>query len=168
MSSQRPLDYWLLWIVALASLILNLVIIKALLDTKQQVSAAAGIAAQSLRQLRSGSIDYTVAIDEQMPVSLTIKYAETLTVPISTSIPVQTNLTGQISTFLGAIPFNVPVDTSFPVNVNPSVPLNVAIPVSASVPVKMDVPIHIDLATTPLGSSLGEVEAYLQKVAEGK
>ncbi len=161
----RTLDYYLLWLVALVSLILNVVIIRALLDARLQVGQAAGQAAQAVGQARASAIDYQVEINENLPISMTLHYEDTILVPISTTLPIDTNISVPLETPFGAIPLNFPVKTTIPVRIRPEVPLSVALPVSVTIPVNVVVPIHVELADTPLGASLHEAEQYLLDVA---
>lgn len=167
MFTKRPIDYWLLWGVALSSLILNLVVINALLNAQKQVGQAARAAAVGVSKLRAGAIDYNVHIDQQIPVNLNVTYSETVSVPISATVPIN----AQISTVLqlpliGAYPLSLPVNTTVPISLTQKIPINLAIPVNTTVPIVMDVPIHIEFAETALGASLVDVENYLNQTAE--
>lgn len=161
---KRTWDYWALWVVALISLALNGFVIQALLNARRQAADGAAQAVTALGRLRESSINYTVHIDESIPVSLNVPFNTTVAVPISTTIPINTEVTAEINTFLGPIPVTVPIHTSVPVNLRTEVPVNVTVPISTSVPVKFDVPVVLDLADTKLGEALMSVEAYLQTV----
>jgi hypothetical protein len=165
--ARRPVDYYLLWAVAIVSLGLNLYVINVLMQAKQQVAQAASSAATALGQLSGTAIDYSVPISQTLPVSFTVAYRQTVTVPISVTLPIDTQVQVTLHTPIGDFPINVPVKTTIPVNLNPQVPLNLSVPVSVGVPISFTVPIHLALSDTALGTSLNTAADYLNTVAAG-
>jgi hypothetical protein len=166
-SWKRPIDYYLLWLLAIVSLVINVYLIQIMLQARQQVGLAASSAALAVDGLRTTSLDYTVPIRETLPVSFTVSYRQNITVPISTTIPINVQLTVPLKTPIGTFPINVPVVTDIPINLQPTIPLSLSVPVSITVPIAVDVPIHIDLSQTALNKSLLEAKQYLNDVAAG-
>jgi hypothetical protein len=164
---KRPIDYYLLWLLVIVSLAINVYLIRVLLQAREQLGLAASSAAVAVGSLRTTSLDYTVPIRETLPVSFTVAYRDNFVVPISTTIPINVQLTVPLRTPLGTFPINVPVVTDIPINLRPSIPLSLAVPISVTVPISVDVPIHIDLGTTALNDSLLGAEQYLIDVAAG-
>lgn|GEM_PF-3052100 len=162
---KRPIDYYLLWVAVIALAVVNYQLITTLLDAKRQVAEAAFTAAEAMGGMSSATIDYPVEIREAIPISLTIHYSDTVVVPISYTLPVNTNVSIPLRTPLGTFPINVPIALSVPIRLTPTVPLNLAVPVSLTVPINIDVPIHVDLATTPLGEGLLQAQALLYSAA---
>jgi len=72
LSNSRPLDYWLLWLVALLSLAVNVWLIRTLLIVRRQAGGAADRAAQAIGALRNSSIDYTVSVALEVPIHLAL------------------------------------------------------------------------------------------------
>ena len=70
--TKRPIDYYLLWGVALLSLLINLGFGYALLVARSKAGQGAQTAAQAVAALRASTIDYPVHIEQSLPVSLTI------------------------------------------------------------------------------------------------
>jgi hypothetical protein len=165
LTKLRPLSPWLLWIIALLSLALNLMLINVLLNVRQQVGAGAESAAKAVANLRLSSIDYTVKIDQSLPVSFTVPFSSTFAVPISVTLPISTQVSIPLETPFGVLPLTVPIRTTIPVNLRPTVPIDIAIPISTTVPVIVDVPIHLALAGTAVGESLVRVQVYLEDLA---
>jgi hypothetical protein len=163
--ARRPVDYYLLWLVAIVSLVLNAIVINSLLQARAQVAQAAAAAADGVASLRASAIDYQVEIHEALPVSYTLKYKETFTVPISVSLPIDTLVNVPLTTPFGEVPLEFPVSATVPIRLNPAVPLDLAVPISLTVPVDVSFPIHVELQDTPLGASLSDVEAYLRDAA---
>jgi hypothetical protein len=165
LASRRPIDYFVLWGVALLSLGINLYLVNALLEARRQAAQAALTAAAAVEQLRASAIDYNVAIQQTLPVSLTVSYRQTLSVPISTTLPVNTNVSVPLNTPIGNFPINFPVNATIPVSLNPQIPLSLAVPISTTVPVSLAVPIHIALGDTGFGPALTNAEQYLNNLA---
>ena len=97
MKSPRRFDYWLLWVVALLSFTANALLIRLLIDARQQASKGLDLAVEALGAVHDGSITYTAPIQQQVPVSLTIPVDTTITVngqetPLKTDLPVSTTV----------------------------------------------------------------------------
>lgn len=166
---KRPLDYYLLWVAVIVLAVVNYQLINTLLETRKQVTRqvadAAYTAAQALDGMANMAIDYPVEIREAIAVSTTIHYSDTVVVPISYTLPVNTNVSIPLRTPLGTFPINVPIALNVPIRLTPTVPLNLAVPVSMTIPVAFDVPIHVDLSTTPLGEGILQAQGYLYQAA---
>ncbi len=167
---KRPLDYYLLWLAVIGLVSYNYYLTSTLLEARRQVTEqvadAAFTAAEALTGMANATIDYPVEIREAIPISMTIHYSDTVVVPISYTLPVNTNVSIPLRTPLGTFPINVPIALNVPIRLTPTVPLNLAVPVSMTIPINIDVPIHVDLATTPLGEGLLAAQAYLYQASE--
>jgi hypothetical protein len=163
--TKRPLDYYLLWCVALVSLLIGAALIVTLGAARVRAIQGLRTATDAVHGLRSSSIDYVVRLDQSLPVSLTVPFSTTLVVPINTTFPINTDFKVTLRTPLGDYPVTVPVQSSVPVNMETSVPVRLSVPISTSVPVSLNVPIHISLAQTTLGTSLEQLETYLSSLA---
>ena len=97
MKSPRRFDYWLLWVVALLSFTANALLIRLLIDARQQASKGLDLAAQSLGAVHDGAVIYAAQINQNVPVSLTIPVDTTIMVngketPFKTELPVSTTV----------------------------------------------------------------------------
>lgn len=162
---RRPLDYYLLWVAVIASLAINAYLLNLVIEGQRQIGLAAGTAAEAVGELADASIEYNVEIRETIPVSLTVRYNDVVTVPISYTLPINTNVSVPLRTPLGTFPLNFPVVASIGISLTPIVPINIVVPISHVVPIAIAVPIQIDMQDTPFGTSLVEVEGYLEDVA---
>jgi hypothetical protein len=162
---KRALDYYLLWGVALLSLLFNAGLGYALFAARAKAAEGARIAAQAVAALRTSTIDYPVHIEQTVPVSLTVPFHTTLSAPVSVTLPINTQLNFTLHTLVGDLPVNVPFQAVVPVHFQQEVPVNLTVPVSATVPVALDVPVHIDIAATSLGQALSPTQAYLDNLA---
>jgi len=165
LKTPRPLDYWLLWLVALLSLSANVWLFSLLLNVQHQIGDAAALAAKVLGDLNNSSINYSVPVHQAVPIVLVVPISTTVSVPISTTLPIDIQVTVPVNTFLGTFPVNVPIQTTIPVNIQPEVPLHLSLPISTTVPLALDVPIQITLADTSLGPSLADAQGKLEKLA---
>jgi hypothetical protein len=163
---RRPIDYYLLWLGVIVSLGINAYLLNLVIEVQRQLGTAAGDAAEAVADFSGASIDYPVEIRETIPVSLTVRYHDTISVPISYTLPINTNIAVPLRTPLGTFPLNFPVVASIPISLNPMIPISIVVPISHVVPIAIDVPIHIELADTPFGTALVGVEDYLNGVAE--
>ena len=159
----RPLDYWLLWLVALGSLALNVWLINTLLNVKRQAAKAVSEAAITVGQIQLGDMDFTVPVDQTIEVNDVIPISDTLHVPISLTLPINSLVIVQVP-ILG--PQALPFSTKVPINFEVDVPLRLAYPISLSVPVKFDVPVHIALDETPLADVKTGIQSYLIDLAQ--
>lgn len=161
----RPLDYWVLWLVALLSLAINIWLFGMLIGVRHRIGDMAAFAAQGLDDLSNSSIDYSVPIRQVVPVVLVAPISTTLSVPISMTLPIDMEVAVPVRTLFGTISVNVPIKTTVPVNIQQDIPLRLSVPISTTVPLSMEVPIHISLADTSLGQSIAKAQMSLEKLA---
>jgi hypothetical protein len=140
-----PWHYKLLWLIALASLLMNVALIATLLDFRAQLQAGTTALAAALDNVALDDIELIIAIDETVPISLTIPFSDTFRVPIQENIPVATTI---LFEDVIQVPINavIPIDTDFIVQVD--IPLvgrtGIPIPIITTIPVSLtvDVPIR--------------------------
>jgi hypothetical protein len=165
----RPIDYWLLWLVALGSLALNVWLINTLLTIRQQIDqarlgAAQGLteAASGVAQMSLGAFDYNVEVNDSVPINILVPISETLPVPVSDTIKINSAAVADIP-LLG--PTSIPFSVNVPLDLKVSVPVSMTVVVSDTIPVHFFVPVHINLDDTPLGGLKTEIQGYLLEAA---
>ena len=163
--TKRPLDYYLLWLIALVALGIGITLLIALGEVRARAAAGLQTAAGAVRALRGSSIDYVFRLEQTLPVSLTVPFSTTIIVPINAALPIDTEFKITLRTPLGDYPVNVPVQSTVPINMQTSVPVRLAVPISTSVPISLSLPIRINLSQTTLGASLDQMESYLATLA---
>jgi hypothetical protein len=162
---QRSRDYWLLWFVALSALALNVWLLNTLLGVRRQAGEAAVGAAQEIRLLRESEFEYTVRIDQSLPISLTVPFKQTFEIPINQTIPISTVIQVPFEIpFVGTRVFDVPLRTSVPITLDVAIPVNLTVPISTSVPIKLNVPIRLAVADMPIDDTLDRAEIYLEEL----
>ncbi len=166
----RRLDYWLLWLVALGSLALNAWLINTWLTvrrdidiTRQQIVQAVSDAANGVGQLKLGTIDYTVHVDEVLPLDVAIPISDTLVVPISETIKVNSTAFVNLPIY-GAYP--IPFSINVPIHLDVTIPISRTYQISDTIPILFDVPISIDLDGTSLGGLKTGAREYLNGLAQ--
>ena len=166
-NSKPPLHYYLLWLVALISLGLNGFIINSLLTVRRQAAEAFTQAAEAVSVIKDGAIEYTVKIDEEIPIALDVPVRFTVDVPIVETIPVNTTVGVPVEIpLVGMRTINIPISANIPINLTIKVPIDKTIPVDAALPMKFDVPVTLKIADTSFGDGLEDVELLLLKLAE--
>jgi hypothetical protein len=145
--TQYPSTTWhyrLLWLIALTSLLLNLALISVLLNYRSQLQAGATSLTNALDAVDLNDIELEVIIDETIPISLTIPFSDSFSVPIRETIPVATTILFEdlIEVPIDAV---IPIDTDFVVQVD--IPLvgrtGIPIPIVTTIPVSLTVEVPI-------------------------
>ena len=166
--AKRSWGYILLWVIAVTSLTLNVFIVSALLAARQQAGEAFLSAAGMVGDLKASRFDYTVNVDEELPVEANVPIDFTAQVPISETVPISTTVNVPIQfPLIGTRIISVPISTRVPISLTVEVPIKQTIPIAATIPVQFEAPISIELADTPLAQSLDEVELILLGLADG-
>ncbi len=163
--TRRPLDYYLLWCIALLSLAIGIALMVLLGTVRGRATDGLRTAAGAAHALGGSSIEYVVQVKESLPVSLSVPISATILVPINTILPIDTEFNLTLRTPLGDYPMKVPVQSSVPVNMQTSVPVSLSVPISSSVPVALTLPLRISISDTPMASSLQQLESYLTDLA---
>jgi hypothetical protein len=155
-----------LFLLVLVSLALNGYLIWQWLTFRSQALALAG-QAEALRQSALGAVaqvrqelqgiddltlEYSVPIDEDLPVDAVVPFHERLNIPVKTTVPishtVETAFDLEIRQFGLSIPVEVvvPVELTVPIDLSIPVAIDRDIRVRTTVPIDLEVPIAIDLA----------------------
>jgi hypothetical protein len=158
-----------LWTIAGLSLFINIVLVNILLVANGKLSSLQGNAATALsdtatvlEDIKNSSFDYTVAIDEDLPVTGDIPVSFVVRVPIKTTIPINTSVTVPVSVpYAGTVNVVIPIYANVPIDMTVDVPIEETIPIDITVPVQLEVPISVAIADTPLAQNLTDLQAVL-------
>ncbi len=165
-TNPRPLDYWLLWIVAVAALALNLYLIYTLLQVRAQAGSVAAQAAVAVGDLQDASFRYQIEVRDSVPVNVVVPISRTITLPISATVPISAVVQVPVEIpVIGQRVLAVPIRTIIPIQLEQRVPISLTVPVNALIPVEIDVPIAIEIADTPLSDQLERAQDYLNNAA---
>ena len=157
-SVARSWHYRLLWLVALASLALNLALVAGIYSFRQRAQEEVRNASRLLNAVEVENFELPVEVDESLPISLTVPFSDTFQAPISTTVPISAAIpfTDNIEVPVNAvIPINTQVQVPVPVIGNVVVPipivtsipvsLTVDVPISRTIPVQLDIPVNLDV-----------------------
>ncbi len=155
------LDYLLLWMVALSSLLLNVLILR-------QLTLAWGITRQAVNDalvvvqgFQGERFSYTVRVEDTIRINTALPVRATIPVVVEDTLPINTVVTVPFNTPLGSFPINVPIVATVPVSLETTIPLDQSFPVDVSVPIALEVPVEIAISETPLAGTLDEIESSL-------
>jgi hypothetical protein len=158
----------LLWLIALLSLFLNIVLIGALIAGWVAVRGAAKSSADELEALGNSTIATTVRIAgagipvrANVPVNFEKSISINQRIPISETIPI-----AQEIPLLGEVKFDVPLNMSIPVSVTVPVSISQNIPFSTTIQTTdLEVPVAVQIRDTPLKRQIDTIVKLLRNVA---
>jgi hypothetical protein len=110
-------------------------------------------------------VQYTVKINQSIPLAVNVPINQTFAVPVNETISISTTIQVPFEIpLLGTRLFDVPIRTDIPLQLDVDIPVNVTIPITTIVPVRLDVPLNIAIADTPIDASLERAQSYLAGV----
>lgn len=163
---SKSWHYRILWIVAVLSLVVSSVLLVGLIDFRNRARRQVEAASNVLNQIEMVDFDLPVHVDESLPISMTVPFSDTFTVPISATVPISTSVQFQdniqvpINTIVPVnttvnVPIEIPFvgnfDIPFPISTNIPVNLSVNVPISQTIPVDTEVPVDL-LVDVPIQS----------------
>lgn len=160
-------DYIALWVIAVLSLLMNLVMFRQLALARNAARQAIADSIATIDQFEQSTITTNVKIDDTIVIDTDLPVDESFPVEIKDSFPIDTVLAVPVDAgLLGKLNLNVPIKTTIPVDIKPTVNINQTFHVKAPLPIKLDVPIQIKVATTGLAPALDGLKARLQTLAD--
>ncbi len=137
-----------------------------LADLAPTVSAGLDEAIVGLEAFANSTIDFTVDINETIPIDTTIDLNRTLSVPINETIPLEETINTTV-TVAGPFGIDIPLDISIPVAVDVpivldvDIPVDEQIPITTEIPIALSVPLSVDVAGTELARLAESLQAGL-------
>ena len=156
--------YILLWVIALASLALNVYLVVGFNTFQQAVRQEAGRVSEMIDGVALENYEVPISIDETFDVAVTIPFSDTIEVPINTTVPISTSITvdevisvpiddvvsldRDVQIFLSvlgqSVPVNVPIRADVPISLQTEVPVNLEVPVEAEIPIDLLIEVPVD------------------------
>lgn len=162
----RP-DYILLWVIALASLALNLIVINQLLALRRASGQAIADAIAVISQIENQTFTTQIAVNDQIAIDTTFPVNETIPIDIKQTLPINTTVTVPVNGGLfGPLNLTVPIKADVPVEIKQDIKINQPFKIKTSVPVHLDVPVSIRVADTELAVALADMKKRLLALAE--
>jgi hypothetical protein len=157
----------LLWILVVALIALSTITLLKLIEARRITQQTIAQAADLLAALDDLTIEQTVAIREDIPISTEVTIDETFEVPVQTDLEIEHETTIPVNVApYGTINVTIPIETTIPIDMTFDIPMQISVPVETTVPVDMLVPISIDFSETALHDILEQARAALAEAAE--
>lgn len=165
---RYPFGYWLLWVVAVGSLVLNAVTLRELLTLRQFAGQAILETLAVVERLQQQTVTYTFHVDQTVVVDTDLPFNQTIKIPIKEEVPVSTTAVATIADlpFIGTINATVPVSATVPIDEEFEVMINETFHVTAPVSVVFDVPVAIAVSDTELYDTLEFMKQRLLTLSE--
>jgi len=161
----RP-DYILLWVIALASLALNLIMLNQLLTLRRASGQAIADAIAVISQIESQTFTTHITVDDQIEINTSIPVNETIPINIKQTLPIDTVVTVPVQAgLLGTLNLTVPIKADVPIEIQQEVTINQPFEIKTTVPVHLEVPVTIRVADTELAATLADIKARLLALA---
>lgn len=163
---SRPSAPAALWALALVSLLLNLALGALIVFVVVWARQFAADTADALIAVGDQDINYTLRLNQTVPVRADVPFAQSVVVPINQTINVNTVVTvSRELPVIGVIDLDVPIRASIPVNFEVPITIDQTFPISADVPLNMEIPLSIRVNETPLKATIDSVVRSLNTFA---
>lgn len=163
-SRWRSWHYILLWLVAIASLVLNILLFAGLYNFRQQARQEVAHVTEILDTVNIENFDLPIKIDETLPIDITVPFSDTFevpiheTVPISMTIPIKENVSFPINDVVSIsrdvtvsimvlgvpVPVDIPIRADIPISLNIDIPVDLEVPVDTTIPIDLDIKVPVD------------------------
>jgi hypothetical protein len=110
-----------------------------------------------LERFEESTLQFDIAVEQELPIQTVIPFQETLAVPIKTTIPIEEEFSTTVTMFGLPTDVTVPIDMEIPVDLEVPVTIDRMVPISTTIPLNMDVPIAIPVHET-------EIRPYLERL----
>jgi hypothetical protein len=162
-----PPGYLVLWVIVLASVTMNVIVLRQIVLARQAAQQSIDDAIAILSDLRESTFTYTFPVDDTLMIETDVPIHETVPVPIHEVVEVRTAATVTLLDIpgIGPITHSVPVAADVPIDEEFEFEINEVFPISVPVDVNFDVPIAVALSDTPLYDTLGATIARLEALS---
>ena len=162
----------LLWVAVLASLAINVYLLRSLREARADRQALAGAItalAEEVKSAQAESFVYTVNITESVPVEVSITNSQKVEVPISMTVPYTSVVSVPYPGIAGAVfpPARVPISLTIPVSLTVEKIVTTTIPFSSVQQTVVHRDIEIPVSDTPLFQLLARLEETLRGIGAG-
>lgn len=160
----RSWHYILLWLVAITSLILNILLLAGLYNFRLRAQQEVSNVQKILNTVEIENFDLPVEVDETLPINITVPFSDTFkvaideTVPISMTIPIKEDLSFPIQETVSVnrdvtvsiivlgqpIPVDIPIRTDIPISLNVDIPVDLEVPVDTEIPIALDIDVPVN------------------------
>jgi len=147
-------------LLVLASLILNIHLVRTLLGVGQDLESARTAAREALASLVEEPVVVPIAVDEVIPVQTTLAFSDTLVVPFQIDYTLDTVVSTSINIpVLGRQSVSVPVYAVIPISETLAVPVQMDVPISVTYPLKVEFPVAVEIPAELTEDLVGYLDA---------
>ncbi len=147
-------------LLVLASLILNIHLVRTLLNVGQALESARTAAREALVSLVEEPVVVPIAVDEVIPVQTTLAFSDTLVVPFQMDYTLDTVVSTSINIpILGRQSVSVPVYAVIPISETLAVPVQMDVPISVTYPLKVEFPVAVEIPAELTEDLVGYLDA---------
>ncbi len=151
----RSLRTTLFGLLLVLSLLLNSVVLAALYYARVQSLVLLTQAERTVEQLSSRPIKTIIEIDQRIPLSETLPFDHSFSVPIDTTYPLSTVVQTEISLpLLGTRTVSIPIQADIPLRLELDIPVQTNIPLSFTYHLRTSLPIEVSLPPETLAPIL--------------
>jgi hypothetical protein len=166
-SRWRSWHYILLWLIAISSLIFNILLLAGLYNFRMRAQREVAEVNQILESVEiAENFELPVVVDETLAISITVPFTDNFEVPINAVVPVEMmipineNISFPINEVVSInrdvtvsvniagipIPVDIPIRADIPISLNVDVPIEMEVPVSTEIPIDLMIEVPIDTA----------------------
>ncbi len=156
----------LLWIIALTSLVLNLILCGVIAGAVGAVRRFAGQSADQLEALGNSTIATTVRLNEAVRIDTRVPFTFSNQIPVRQNVSIKTVVPfSQDVPLLGPVKFDIPIEFTVPVSMTVPIEINQDIRINSDVPVQIEAPVTIQIRDTPLKQQIDQLVSTLRGLA---
>ncbi len=149
-------------VIAVASLLLNVALISALLDRQAAAQVMLDQAIASLDASSASTIKFDFPVSQTIDFEGDIPFQQDMDFPFKGNVRINTTIRVPVNLgLLGTQVVEVPVDTTVPVDTSVPVHIDQTFHVKTQVPVRMNVPIELSPTQPPFSEWLAKVRELL-------
>ncbi|MEA3309561.1 MAG: hypothetical protein U9Q70_08640 [Chloroflexota bacterium] len=159
-TNPTSLRMTLLWLLLILSLLLNSMVLYAFYYARVQSLELLTQAELAVEQFSSRPVKTVVEIDQRIPLSETLPFSHSFSVPINTTYFLSTVVQTEVSLpLLGARTINIPIQADIPLQLELDIPVQTNIPLSFTYHLRTELPIEVVLPP----ETLAPISALLQQ-----
>lgn len=163
-----PVALVLALLLAMASLIVNGVVMYGLLRVRRAGLAAVTEARTALSGLSDRTIETTIPFHHTFPVRARVPLEQEFLVPIQMTIPISTVVWVPLEIpLLGTYQVAVPVEAQVPVDLQVVIPISQTVEVETSVVMDTEVPVQVEVGRLGLEDLLEHADTALAEMEQG-
>jgi len=155
-------------LLATAALLLNLLVLRGLLQARQAGLEALAETRAALAGVTSQTIEISIPLSYTFPIQADVPVEQDFIVPIQTTIPISTVARVPIEIPLfGQYQLPVPVRAEVPVSLQVMIPVSQTVTIETTVAIDTEVPVQLTADRLGLEGVLAQIDVALARLEQG-